>query len=206
MILNNKNKNKKICKKYFDTLNENSFIPINLFTINNNNNKIIENIHKRKLNFDKIKKNFIIMNNKTIKNSLSEIKFSKINNFKIKKKNFFSLNNLNKKNKIKIKNNNNNNSIYKKIEIKNKNLNKIDIFFIIEKKCLLIQKIFRGFLTRKKFKKNSENKQIFLIENDKQNFSNNISDISITSSDLNFTEEIDESINENQIEDFELEI
>jgi len=151
------------------------------------------------------------MNNKKIKNSLSETKIFNKKIIKIKKPKFFSLNNSNKNLKIKIKeknnNNNNNNSIYKKIEIKNKNSNKIDIFFTIEKKCILIQKIFRGYFSRKKFKKNYENKKIFFqIENDKQNINYNITDISLTSNDLNFTEEIDESINENQIEDYELEI
>lgn len=115
-----------------------------------------------------------------------------------------------------------------KINEKDSNLekNRIGLLYDMEKKSLIIQKIIRGCFTRKKYEKKltnikekNANENIINIINNKEiknNLMSNkinyedssslrseLSEISINSNDLNFSDEESEDFNESDLCDFE---
>ncbi len=165
------------------------------------------------------RKNKINIHNKEIKTNKSlDKKKKKKRNLKVK--NFNQI-----KNKI-----TNKSQIIAKNKSKEKNLylenNRIELLYDMEKKSLIIQKMLRGYLTRKKYgkkftnikDKNLNDNIINIINNkviknnlkrnennfeDSNSLRNELSEISINSNDLFFSEEESENLNESNLSDFE---
>lgn len=161
-----------------------------------------------------------------INNHNNEIKTNKSLDKKKKKKRNLKVKNFNQiKNKI-----TNKSQIIAKNKSKEKDLylekNRIELLYDMEKKSLIIQKMLRGYLTRKKYGKkltNIKNKNlndniINIINNkviknnlkrnennfeDSNSLRNELSEISINSNDLLFSEEESENLNESYLSDFE---
>ena len=161
-----------------------------------------------------------------INNHNNEIKTNKNLDKKKKKKRNLKVKNFNQiKNKI-----TNKSQIIAKNKSKEKDLylenNRIELLYDMEKKSLIIQKMLRGYLTRKKYGKkftNIKNKNlndniINIINNkviknnlkrnennfeDSNSLRNELSKISINSSDLFFSDEESENLNESYLSDFE---